>query len=169
MQSITRLCSWGKRQKKSSSDSLGSEKPPFPSPQSTLGPPIFFYAVSLRFLHFPFTSEPGLSLLWTGLTAVHIRAQNSMKKNGETYQSRICFTEVKFLVDSCDLPTLIGNILGKKISTYIRLMHAVLWLEVVKKTMFVNTTLTDIINVREKTFTFNLLRKNLCFSSSKPL
>ena len=128
MQSMTRFCSWGKRQKKSSSDSLGSEKPPFPSPRSTLGPPIFFYAVSLRFLHFPFTSEPGLSLLWTGLTAVHIRAQNSMKKNGETYQSRICFTEVKFLVDSCDLPTLIGNILGKKISTYIRLMHAVLWL-----------------------------------------
>ena len=119
MQSITRLCSWGKRQKKSSNDSLGSEKPPFPFPQSTLGPPIFFYAVSLRFLHFPFTSEPGLSLLWTLLTAVHIRAQNSMKKNGETYQSRICFTEVKFLVDSCDLPTLIGNILGKKISTYI--------------------------------------------------
>ena len=37
-----------------------------------------------------------------------------MKKNGETYQSRICFTEVKFLVDSCDLPTLIGNILEKK-------------------------------------------------------
>ena len=114
MQSMTRFCSWGKRQKKSSSDSLGSEKPPFPSPRSTLGPPFFFYAVSLRFLHFPFTSEPGLSLLWTGLTAVHIRAQNSMKKNGETYQSRICFTEVKLLVDSCDLPTLIGNILGKK-------------------------------------------------------
>ena len=124
----------GKGRKKSSSDSLGSEKPPFPSPQSTLGPPIFFYAVSLRFLHFPFTSEPGLSLLWTGLTAVHIRAQNSMKKNGETYQSRICFTEVKFLVDSCDLPTLIGNILGKKISTYIRLMHAVLWLRGSEKT-----------------------------------
>ena len=167
---MTRLCSWGKRQKKSSSNSLGSEKPPFPSPQSTLGPPIFFYAVSLRFLHFPFTSEPGLSLLWTGLTAVHIRAQNSMKKNGETYQSRICFTEVKFLVDSCDLPTLIGNILGKKISTYIRLMHAVLWLRGSEENdvPLNNATLTDIIHVREKTFTFNLLRKNLC-SSSNPL
>ena len=167
---MTRLCSWGKRQKKSSSDSLGSEKPPFPSPQSTLGPPIFFYAVSLRFLHFPFTSEPGLSLLWTGLTAVHIRAQNSMKKNGETYQSRICFTEVKFLVDSCDLPTLIGNILGKKISTYIRLMHAVLWLRGSEENdvPLNHATLTDIIHVREKTFTFNLLRKNLC-SSSNPL
>ena len=37
-----------------------------------------------------------------------------MKKDGETYQSRICFTKVKFLVDSGDLPTLIGNILEKK-------------------------------------------------------
>ena len=66
------------------------------------------------FCHFFPTAEPGLRLLWTGPTAVHIRAQNSMKRNGETYQSRICFTEVIFLVDPCDLPTLIGNILGKK-------------------------------------------------------
>ena len=67
MQSMTRLCSWGKRQKKSSSDSLGSEKPPFPSPQSTLGPPIFFYAVSLRSfafsLHLRAWSQPPMD--WT--------------------------------------------------------------------------------------------------------
>ena len=47
-----------------------------------------------------------------------------MKKNGETYQSRICFTEVKFLVNSGDLPTLIGNILEKKKNMYIHQTYA---------------------------------------------
>jgi len=94
----------------------GGESRPFPSPQSTARPANFFYAVSLCFFAF-FPPQQSLVPAYYGLDpqlAVDIRAQNSMKKNGETYQSRICFTEVKFLVDSCDLPTLIGNILEKK-------------------------------------------------------
>ena len=158
----------GKKAKKiGEKNSLGSGKLPFPSPQFTLGPPIFSMPYHSVFCIFPPTAEPGLSLLWTGPTAVHIRSQNSMKKNGETYQSRICFTKVKFLVDSGDLPTLIGNILEKKTCTYIRLMYAVLWLEVVKKMMFLTRTDRH-YTCKRKTFTFNLLTKTWWFGSDKP-
>lgn len=69
MRPVTRLCIWGKRQKKSAKKNiLGSRRPPFPSPQSTARPSNFFYPVSLRFfaIFFPHSRARSQSTMdWT--------------------------------------------------------------------------------------------------------
>lgn len=142
MRPVTRLCIWGKRQKKSAKKNiLGSRRPPFPSPQSTARPSNFFYPVSLRFfaIFFPHSRAWSQSTMdWTHSCTYKSLKQYEKEWRNIPEQDMFHKTQIsRWFWWSAN--THWEHSGKKKTCAYIRLMYAVLWLEVVKKMMFLKT------------------------------